>query len=199
MWADVLTKPLQGAKFRLMRAFLMNCPINYSKDPIITPTSNPTLSSTTSTLSLWKHSPSFVPTDEPTDIPMKKQSLRPTPSSWRCVETKSHGTRVASRIGIFRSVLVGISPYRYQRETRSVFSVSKIWPLKKLAGAPFFLRRGGFGPHLGTSPPFEEKKEFPRNFSKKEFSRNLQKVFPPKLTVQKYRPKIPIPAVSDTG
>jgi hypothetical protein len=75
MWADVLTKPLQGAKFRLMRAFLMNCPIDYSEDPVITPTSNPTLSPTTSSPSLRKHSPSFVSTDKPTDIPMKKQSL----------------------------------------------------------------------------------------------------------------------------
>ena len=88
MWADVLTKPLQGAKFRLMGAFLMNCPIDYSEDPVITPTSNPT----TSSPSLRKHSPSFVPTDEPTDNPMKKRSLRPTPSSRGCVETKSHGT-----------------------------------------------------------------------------------------------------------
>ncbi len=47
--------------------------------------------------------------------------------------------------------MVGISrylPYRYRRKTRSVLSVSIIWrePLKKLAGAPFFLRRGGLGP-----------------------------------------------------
>jgi hypothetical protein len=32
MWADVLTKPLQGSKFRTMRAFLMNCPLDYSQD-----------------------------------------------------------------------------------------------------------------------------------------------------------------------
>ena len=94
MWADVLTKPLQGAKFRLLRAFLMNCPIDYSKDLVITPTSNPTLSSTTSSPSLQKHSHSFLPTDNPTDIPMKKQSLRPTPSLWGGVKTKSHGTKV---------------------------------------------------------------------------------------------------------
>jgi hypothetical protein len=48
-------------------------------------------------------------------------------------------------------------------------------------------------------PPFEEKKEFPQNFSKKEFPQKLKNVFPPKFTVQQYRPKIPIPAVSDTG
>ena len=94
MWADVRTKPLQGAKFRLMRAFLMNCPIDYSEDPVIFPTSNPTLSATMSSPPLRKHSSSFVPTDEPTGIPMKKRSLRPTPSLRGCVETKSHGTDV---------------------------------------------------------------------------------------------------------
>ncbi len=33
MWADILTKPLQGVKFCQMHAFLMNCPTDYSKDP----------------------------------------------------------------------------------------------------------------------------------------------------------------------
>ena len=28
MWADILTKPLQGAKFRLLRALLMNFPVD---------------------------------------------------------------------------------------------------------------------------------------------------------------------------
>ena len=32
MWADVLTKPLQGQKFREMRAFLQNCATNYDDD-----------------------------------------------------------------------------------------------------------------------------------------------------------------------
>ncbi len=32
MWADVMTKPLQGTAFRVMRAELMNCEINY-EDP----------------------------------------------------------------------------------------------------------------------------------------------------------------------
>jgi hypothetical protein len=32
MWADVLTKPLQGQKFRDMRAFLQNCPKDYDDD-----------------------------------------------------------------------------------------------------------------------------------------------------------------------
>jgi len=32
MWADDLTKPLQGQKFRDMRAFLQNCPWDYDDD-----------------------------------------------------------------------------------------------------------------------------------------------------------------------
>lgn len=31
MWADVMTKPLQGMAFRTMRVELMNCPVNYDK------------------------------------------------------------------------------------------------------------------------------------------------------------------------
>ena len=32
MWADILTKPLQGQKFRDMRAFFQNCPRDYDND-----------------------------------------------------------------------------------------------------------------------------------------------------------------------
>ena len=37
LWADILTKPLQGMAFQTMRAQLMNCPINY-EDPSNEPT-----------------------------------------------------------------------------------------------------------------------------------------------------------------
>ena len=37
MWADILTKPLQGVKFRQMRAFLMNCSTDYYEDPPFIP------------------------------------------------------------------------------------------------------------------------------------------------------------------
>jgi hypothetical protein len=33
MWADIMTKPLQGMGFRTMRAELMNCPVNYEDPP----------------------------------------------------------------------------------------------------------------------------------------------------------------------
>jgi hypothetical protein len=33
MWADIMTKPLQGTAFCVMRAELMNCPVNY-EDPV---------------------------------------------------------------------------------------------------------------------------------------------------------------------
>ncbi len=34
MWADIMTKPLQGTAFRVMRAELMNCPVNYEDSDI---------------------------------------------------------------------------------------------------------------------------------------------------------------------
>ena len=80
--------------------------------------------------------------------------------------------RVAYRVGIFPSVSVGISrylPYQYRRKTRSVFLVSKLWrePLKKLAGAPFFLRRGGLGPLFVHFALLLKKKGIPAEFFKK--------------------------------
>ena len=33
MWSDVLTKPLQGEKFRKMRLMRMNCPEDYYEMP----------------------------------------------------------------------------------------------------------------------------------------------------------------------
>jgi hypothetical protein len=76
------------------------------------------------------------------------------------------------RVGIFRSVSVGISrylPYQYRRKTWSLFSVSKFWrePLKKLAGAPFILRRGGLGPLFVHFTLLLKKKGIPAEFFKK--------------------------------
>jgi hypothetical protein len=34
MWADILTKPLQGTAFRQMHAKLMNCKENYEEDKV---------------------------------------------------------------------------------------------------------------------------------------------------------------------
>jgi hypothetical protein len=47
MWVDILTKPLQGAKFCLLRALLMNCPVDYCKEPPFIPSPHPTLAPTT--------------------------------------------------------------------------------------------------------------------------------------------------------
>ena len=33
MWADIMTKPLQGTAFQVMRAELMNCNVNYEDPP----------------------------------------------------------------------------------------------------------------------------------------------------------------------
>jgi hypothetical protein len=34
MWANILTKPLQGTAFRQMHAKLMNCMVNYDEDEV---------------------------------------------------------------------------------------------------------------------------------------------------------------------
>jgi hypothetical protein len=62
-------------------------------------------------------------------------------------------------------------------------------PSKNWREPPFSQEGGASAPFCTLHPPFEEKKEFRRNFSKKEFQRYLKKVFPPNLTVQQYRPK----------
>jgi hypothetical protein len=96
--------------------------------------------------------------------------------------------RVVYRIGIFRSVLVGISwylPYRYRRKSRSVhfgiiFLAGTPFSLKKGALAPFLRKKGGTGPLFDTaSPPFVEKRS----------SRQISN------TDRKYQP----PSKSDTG
>jgi hypothetical protein len=68
MWANVLTKPLQGVKLQQMRAILMNCPIDYSEDP-------PLLSP--------------IPVESSTIIPMKPQLDPIKVSRQECVEVTS--------------------------------------------------------------------------------------------------------------
>ena len=98
MWADVLTKPrLQGAKFQLMWAFLMNCHVDYYEDNSFEPVSDPTLAPFPATTT-HNHEPVLDPSPAPTDIPilMIHRSLHPNVSSQGCVETRSHGTRLPS-------------------------------------------------------------------------------------------------------
>ena len=122
-----------------------------------------------------------------------------------CVFRPLVTTRVVYRVGIFWSVSVSISqylPYRYQRKTRSVFLVSKIWrePLKKLARAPFFLRRGGLGPLFVHFALLLKKKRNSRGiFQKKSSRKNLKMCSRQSLQYNNTDQKIPIPAVSDTG
>jgi hypothetical protein len=79
---------------------------------------------------------------------------------------------------------LGILPTDTEGKLGPYISVSKIW-----REPPFPYEGGGFGPLFVHFALLLRKKEFPRNFSKKEFLRNLQKVFPPKLMVQKCQPE----------
>ena len=99
MWADVLTKPLQGHKFCLFRSILMNCPVDYSEDSRTCYTTVPTLAPTLSSPVALPRSSTFLPTfpsSSPTDnpLPMKPRVLIPStkPSLRGCVGTSSHGT-----------------------------------------------------------------------------------------------------------
>ncbi len=74
MWADVLTKLLQGSKFQVMQAFLMSCPVNYSEDPILTK--------------------AVVKQLLPVNILMKSWFPWTTASPQECVETKYLGSKV---------------------------------------------------------------------------------------------------------
>jgi len=71
---------------------------------------------------------------------------------------------------------------------------------QKIGGSPVFPKKGGIGPlFVHFALLLKKKKEFPRNFSKKEFPRKLKNMFPPKFTVQQYRPKYRKSSKSDTS
>ena len=80
-----------------MRAFLMNCRVDYYKDNSFEPVSDPTLAPFPAT-TIHSHEPVLDPSPDPTGIPipMTHQSLHPNVSSQGCGETRSHGTRVPS-------------------------------------------------------------------------------------------------------
>ena len=86
MWADVLTKPLQGAKFCVMRAFLMNCPVDYCEEPPFIPSPHPTLAP--ATISPPKSVSLFLPSPNKSVAPVKPRVPLTTPSVRGCVGTK---------------------------------------------------------------------------------------------------------------
>jgi hypothetical protein len=67
MWADVLTKLLQGQKFRDMQAFLQNCPQDYKDDTeVVSPMTPQDVASS------WKY------VGENTKFPLKNRTASPT-------------------------------------------------------------------------------------------------------------------------
>jgi hypothetical protein len=78
MWADVLTKPLQGMAFRNMWAQLMNCPINYEDEEEKTPLRlMPVRGSKSVTWKDTKHQSSQAP-QECVGLNWQKHLRRPT-------------------------------------------------------------------------------------------------------------------------
>jgi hypothetical protein len=68
MWADVLTKPLQGSKFQQMCAILMNYSVDYNEEP---PMIDP------------------IPVSSSSNVPTKPQIFPINPLLWECVEVSS--------------------------------------------------------------------------------------------------------------
>jgi hypothetical protein len=82
MWADVLTKPLQGMAFRSMRAQLMNCAINYEdEEEKASPRLMPVRSSKSVTWKDTMHQSSQAP-QECVGLNRQKHLPRPTTDRW---------------------------------------------------------------------------------------------------------------------
>ena len=77
-------------------------------------------------------------------------------------------------VGIGRYFLVFTIPIPKENSV-SIFLVSKLWrePLKNMAGAPFFLRRGGLGPLFVHFALLLKKKGIPEVFFKKQADRGF--------------------------
>jgi len=94
--------------------------------------------------------------------------------------------------GRYRSVFLGI----YHTDTEG--KLGQYFPYQKIGGSPtnnwreppFSQEGGGLGPLFVHFALLLKKKKNSRGIiQKKEFPQNLKKGFPPKLTVQQYRPK----------
>ena len=97
MWADILTKPLQGPKFCTMCAFLMNCPVDYCKELPFIPSPCPTLAPTN--VLTPKLVSLSLPSPNPSEVPMKPQLPLTTPLSWGGVGARPTGTPMSYKSG----------------------------------------------------------------------------------------------------
>jgi hypothetical protein len=89
MWADILTKLLQGAKFCLLQAFLMNCLVDYCEELPFVPSPHPTLAlDPTTKISKPKSLSLSVPSLNKSLAPTKPRVSLTMPSSRGCVGTK---------------------------------------------------------------------------------------------------------------
>ena len=120
MWADVLTKPLQGLKFCKMRAFLMNCAIDYSEEPLFIP--HPVLQP----ISL--------------NLPMKPRLSHKTAASPReCVRAQLSGTKVPSIC--HEPVQIPLEPTRNKVSWRDVVLAHHTTPsIHSVQPMPFRIR-----------------------------------------------------------
>ena len=90
MWAHFPTKPLQGPKIHAIRDFLINCPVDYCKEPPFIPSPHPTLARTS--VLTPTPTPLSLPLPNPSLAQMKPRVPLTTPSSRGCVGVKPTDT-----------------------------------------------------------------------------------------------------------
>jgi hypothetical protein len=100
MWADVITKPLQGMAFKVMRAELMNCLVNYEDPEVETDKDRTKRPVTTPKTVTWK-SVVATPFKAPQECVGHNMVSRMRPWKDRCLgRTKyPHGTLESARLG----------------------------------------------------------------------------------------------------
>ncbi len=114
MWADVLTKLLQGQKFRDMSAFLQNCSRSYDDDI-------------------------ELQTEELARKLMKPQ-VKTVASSWECVGERTKSTR--EKKGQNKSVLWGGETRAFSHEKTSLEGILKRSHVVKLHGQKICKEQG---------------------------------------------------------
>jgi hypothetical protein len=110
MWADVLTKPLQGQKFRDMQAFLQNCPQDYEDDTeVVSPMMPQDVASSRECVGENMKSPLKTRTASATCV---------SQTSWRggkSVLVEKQDEYISSKQKLFCRTYMGISSWKNQK------------------------------------------------------------------------------------
>jgi hypothetical protein len=102
MWADVMTKPLQGMAFKIMHAELMNCLLEYKDPPLMTGKANKKQPMTATKMVTWK-SVVATPFKAPQECVGHNKVSNKKPGLDRCLGGTRHPRRhMTNRLGVAR-------------------------------------------------------------------------------------------------